>query len=72
MASVSLSFTVAQIEDINPENVVVGTSAPGAGDIELRINTTNVPTLKQIFLALEKLDFFVNDQNYGPKTFQEL
>ena len=72
MASVSLSMTVAQIEDNNPENITVGASAPGAGDIELRVNTANVQTLKQIFLALEKMDFFVNDQNYGPKTFLEL
>lgn len=72
MASVSLSFTVAQIEDVNPENIVVGSSAPGAGDIELRVNTANVPTLKQIYLALEKLDYFVKDQNYGPVNFKEL
>ncbi len=72
MASVSLSFTVAQIEDLNPENITVGSSAPGAGDIELRVNTANVPTLKQVYLALEKLDWFVNDQNYGPVNFKEL
>lgn len=72
MASVSLSFAVDKIENLNPENITVGTSAPGAGDIELRVNTANVPSLKQIFLALEKLDWFVNDQNYGPKTFKEL
>jgi hypothetical protein len=72
MASVSLSMTVDQIEDVNPENITVGSSVPGAGDFELRVNTANVPTLKQIFLALEKLDYFVKDQNYGPKTFLEL
>lgn len=72
MASVSLSLTVAQIEDVNPENITVGASAPGAGDIEIRVNTANVPTLKQIWLALEKFDWFVNDQNYGPRIFKEL
>lgn len=72
MASVSISLTVDKIEDNNPENIVVGANAPGVGDIELRVNTANVPSLKQIFLALEKFDFFVNDQNYGPKTFLEL
>lgn len=72
MASVSLSLTVAQIEDVNPENITVGSAAPGAGDFEIRVNTANIPTLKQIYLALEKIDWFVQDQNYGPKTFLEL
>ena len=72
MASVSLSMTVAQVEDVNPENITVGASAPGAGDIELRVDTTKFTTLKQVFLALEKFDWFVNDQNYGPVNFKEL
>lgn len=72
MASVSLSITVDQIENVNPENITVGSAAPGAGDIELRVNTANVTSLKQIFLALEKFDWFVNDQNYGPVNFKEL
>ncbi len=72
MASVSLSMTVAQIEDVNPENITVGSSAPGAGDFEIRVNTANIPTLKQIYLALEKIDWFVQDQNYGPSVFKEL
>lgn len=72
MASVSLSLTVAQVEDVNPENVTVGASAPGAGDIELRVDMTKFTSLKQIFLALEKMDWFVNDQNYGPVNFKVL
>jgi len=72
MASVSLSFSVDKIENLNPENITVGTSAPGAGDIELRVNTANVTSLMQLYRALEKIDWFVNDQNYGPKTFKEL
>lgn len=72
MASVSISLSVDQIEDVNPENITVGASAPGAGDIELRVNTANVTSLKQIFLALEKLDSFINDQNYGPVNFKVL
>ncbi len=72
MASVSLSITVAQIEDVNPENITVGSSAPGAGDIEIRVNTSNVLSLKQIMLALEKFEWFVEDQNYGPSNFKVL
>jgi hypothetical protein len=72
MASVSLSITAAQIEDVNPENITVGASVPGAGDVEIRVNTANVTSLKQIYLALEKFDWFVQDQNYGPVNFKVL
>lgn len=69
MASVSLSLTAAQVEDVNPENITVGASAPGVGDVELRVNTANITSLKQLFLALEKLDWFVEDAGLGPSTF---
>lgn len=72
MASVSLSITVAEVEDVNPENIAVGASVPGAGDIELRVNTANVTSLKQIYLALEKFEAFIEDQNYGPSNFKVL
>lgn len=69
MASVSLSFTVAQNEDLNPENITAGSSAPGAGDIELRVDTAKFTTGKQIRIALDKLILFVDDEKYGPSTF---
>lgn len=72
MASVSISLTVSAIEDNNPENIVVGSSVPGAGDIEIRVNTANIPSLKQIYLALQKFDDFVRDSNLGPSTFKVL
>lgn len=72
MASVSLSMTVAEVEDINPENITVGASAPGAEDIELRVDMSKFTSLKQIFLALEKMDWFIQDQNYGPVNFKVL
>lgn len=72
MASVSISIAASDIEDVNPENIVVGSSAPGAGDVELRVNTANITSLKQLFLALEKFDWFVQDENYGPANFKML
>jgi hypothetical protein len=72
VASVSLSITVAQTEDISPLNITVGSSAPGAGDIELRVDTSKFTSLKQICLALEKFDMFVEDQNFGPTNFKVL
>lgn len=72
MASVSLSFTVAQVEDLNPENITVGSSAPGAGDIELRVDMSKFTSLNQVYLALEKIDWFVEDQKHGPTNFKVL
>lgn len=72
MASVSLSLTAAQIEDNSPESIAVGSSVPGAGDIEIRVNTANVLSLKQIYLALDAFEDFVRDQNYGPANFKVL
>lgn len=72
MASVSLSMTVAGNEDFNPENITVAASVPGAGDIELRVDTAKFTSLKQIILALEKLEAYIGDQNYGPSNFKVL
>ncbi len=72
MASVSISLTVGAIEDNNPENVTVGALAPGVGDVEIRVNTANVTSLKQIYLAWQKFDDFIRDSNYGPSTFKVL
>lgn len=69
MASVSLSLTAAQTEDLNPENITVGSSVPGAGDIEIRVNMANVTSLQQVGDALKKFNWFVEDQKYGPSTF---
>ena len=69
MASVSLSLTAAQIEVLDPLNIAVGVNAPAVGDIEIRVNTANITSLKQLFLALEKLDWFVEDAGLGPSTF---
>lgn len=72
MASVSLSMTVAGVEDVNPENITVGSAAPGAGDIELRVDMAKFTSLKQVLLALCKMDDFIGDQNYGPSNFKVL
>jgi hypothetical protein len=69
MASVSISLTVDQADVVNPENFLASTNAPGAGDIELRVNMAKFTSLRQIFLALENMDYFVNDANKGPNTF---
>ena len=72
MASVSISMSVAGVEDANPENITVGSAAPGAGDIELRVDMAKFTSLKQIYIALEKFDWFLEVQNYGPVNFKVL
>lgn len=69
MASVSLSLTVDQATVRNPQNVVTGTTAPGTGDIELRVNMAKFTGLEQIWLALEQFDDYINDTNLGPQAF---
>lgn len=69
MASVSLSITVDQATVVNPKNIVTGTAAPGAGDIELRVNMAKFINCQQIWLALEEFDYFIKDSQLGPTTF---
>lgn len=72
MASVSISITAAQVDGFNPDSVVVAASAPGAGDVELRVNTANVTNLKAIILGLEKFITYIEDQAHGPANFKLL
>jgi hypothetical protein len=72
MASVSLSLTVAQATTENPQDVTTGVLAPGAGDIELRVNTANITNLGQAVYAIRKFLTFIEDTNLGPAAFGEL
>ena len=70
MASVSYSTTTALVQEGNdPENITVGASAPGAGDVELRVNTANITTLKDLNAALCQLLIRINDSRYGHLDF---
>lgn len=63
MASVSFYLTVAQDMKIN--NVQTGTNAPGSGDIEVRINTSNIKTRKEAYKLMEEIENFIK---YGSQT----
>jgi len=55
MADFSISITKDQAATISVHDITEGTSAPGAGQIELRLDMTTVPvTRRDILLALEK------------------
>jgi hypothetical protein len=66
----AVSFSINRGADFKPNAITVGTSAPGAGDIELRFNVldTNSKNLndKDLILALEL--FKVGLLNGGTKV----
>lgn len=54
MANLSYNVSSATLEghEMEPDKVSTGTNAPGAGDIEVRINLANFVNNKQIIRAL--------------------
>lgn len=70
MASVSFSLARGTNFDLRPEEITVGTSAPGSGDFELRVDvTTNTPTIKDVILALET--FILRLEGQGSLSFAD-
>lgn len=63
MANLSLSLNAGQV-DTSPDQVTVGTSAPGAGDVELRISNTNITTKLEVLRLLEEFKRFVEDGRF--------
>lgn len=65
MANVSFSmvrgFTSENTLAAGTSNVTVGTLAPNAGDIEVRISTTNNITKREIEEALESIFRFLSN-----------
>lgn len=47
MANASFSLAAGQV-DVGPDKITVGTSAPGAGDVELRMSDTNITNRQEI------------------------
>jgi len=63
MANVSFSLTAAS--DLKVNNVATGTNAPGTGDVEVRVNMTNVTTRKEtVKLLMEIMNYIL----YGSQT----
>lgn len=72
MASVSYSITREGANRIQNENdFTIGTQAPNAGDIEVRINTdTNSPTRRDILLGLKKIYEFIETHPTAPTAYK--
>lgn len=57
MASVSFNLTVAS--DLKVNNVKTGTNAPGTGDIEVRVNHSNILTRKEVVKLLREIENYI-------------
>lgn len=50
----SVSYSLNRGADQSPDKIAVGTNAPGAGDVELRVDvTTHTPTREDVILILQ-------------------
>lgn len=74
MASVSYSLTVGNLEghEMEPDKIAVAANAPGAGDIELRVNTANIPKTHQIVRAMKAFIRRAEDGRLGPNDFKSI
>ena len=60
MTSVSWSIGIDS-NDMSPQAFTQGTSAPGAGDVELRVSLTHTPTRHQVDIILKNLRRLLSD-----------
>lgn len=65
----NISFYTSQVPDQSPAAITQGTQAPSAGDIEVRISTTNSPTKEEIRLALERIWNYLVDPGLSANPF---
>jgi hypothetical protein len=63
MANLSLSLAAGQV-DTGPDKVTTGTSAPGAGDVELRISNTNIKSKLEVLRLVDEFKRFVEDGRF--------
>lgn len=63
MANLSISFTAGQV-DTSPDKAVVGTLAPGAGAVEVRISNTNITTKLEVLRLLDGAKRFIEDGRF--------
>jgi hypothetical protein len=63
MASVSFSMTAGANATLG--GITTGASAPGAGDLEIRINASNVLTRKEAYKLIDAIQRYIQ---YGDQT----
>ncbi len=63
MANLSISFVAGQV-DTSPDKAVVGTLAPNAGAVEVRISNTNIKTKLEVLRLLDEAKRYVEDGRF--------
>jgi hypothetical protein len=61
----NVSFYISNAADLHLGNVGTGTNAPGSGDLEIRINHSNVLTRKEAYKLIKEI---LNYINYGDQS----
>ena len=67
MASFSMSLTAGGV-DVGPDEISTGTNAPGAGDIELRINAANIQNRLEAIKLTEAFLRRLEDDRFNDLT----
>lgn len=67
MANLSYSISTATLEghEGEPDKITKGTSAPGAGDVEMRVNLADMKSNMQIIRALQAFIRRLEDGRLG-------
>lgn len=63
MANFSLNLSAGAV-DTGPDNISTGTSAPGAGDIELRVSNTNITNRQELIRLVQAFVRYFEDGRY--------
>lgn len=63
MANLSISFVAGQV-DTSPDKAVVGTLAPNAGAVEVRISNTNLKSKLEVLRLLDEVKRYIEDGRF--------
>lgn len=63
MANLSISFIAGQV-DTGPDKATIGTLAPNAGAVELRISNTNVKTKLEVLRLVDEIKRYIEDGRF--------
>lgn len=67
MANFSYVLTRGQV-DLGPDNITTGTNAPSAGDVEVRISTTNAVNRQDVIILLDAVIRRLQDGRFNDLT----
>lgn len=59
------SFTTSRNPNMTESEVTAGTNAPSAGDVEVRVSTTNGITRDELELAMDRIWYFITSGQHS-------